>query len=112
MSKPKECTTEGVTATFHLANGQTRQINFRTDKKVTLGSHHNGGWFIGRYVHDGTYSNPNNNHDELERYCKNCVSQGMWTFGNEMIPFLEVIKITKATFIYEVEIDPTISQGD
>ncbi len=115
MNKPKECQCEGVIATFHLANGQTRQLRFQDMRKVKLGSKLDGGFFsffTMAYVHDGTYKNYVNNHRDLGTFCENSLSRGMWSFPNEMVPFLDVVKITKAVFTYEVEIDPEIYQGD
>lgn len=110
-NNPKEC--EGVIATFHLVGGDTRKLRFQSMDKVRLGSKFNGRFFFGMaYVHDGTYTNSNNNHRDLDRYCEGCMNRGMWSFDKDLFPFLDVVKITKDTFKYEVEIDPYICQGD
>lgn len=100
---------KGVIATFHLANGQTKQVRFQHNDPVKLGSR----MAMFRIVWDGTYTRPfYSNHARLNQFCENSVNRGFFDFKDEMVPFLDVTKITKQEFDYEVPLDTFIHQGD
>lgn len=109
-------TQKGIIATFHTLSGKTYDVKFEHSDPVRIGSkfEHYGFLMMGmRYVWDGTYTQPYySNECRLQSWCEGALNRGFFNFKDELVPFMEVTKITKKYYDYKVPLDTYISQGD
>lgn len=109
-------THKGIIATFHASNGKTYDVKFEHDNPVKLGSRFSSGFlmFGMGYVWDGTYQQPyySSNDALLQNFCEGALNRGFFNFQSEMVPFMDITKITKKYYDYKVPLDTDIFQGD